>query len=311
MTYNEIDETAQGGGAVKTVIRVVVGVILALALLAVAISQHPAVKKEIAKNKLFSQYDRAVEMTLNGQYSEAESLLSEMKNEKDGYKDVDALIEYCRAHIAFDENREAYNYAAFLNSKCRNLTTEQNEKFEVFKYEIIGVDRSRKTTHEEEIRLSRNSYYPYMDMPERLMRDTVLNSYLKGFYIGVINNDEQGNDCNKRQNIYEFKIYKGKIYTVKCTDGKVSSIDTFGFKDAINGDNSDETTTNAPAEINGLLGSNDDTPDEATKNEPYTVESHQDYYHVKEFEDPDDFYYYYKEDFESYEDAEDYFNKHR
>lgn len=311
MAYNEIDETTHDSSAVKTVIRVVVGVILALALLVVAILHHTAVKGNAAKNKLFSQYDRAVEMTLNGQYSEAESLLSEMKNKKDGYKDVDALIEYCRAHIAFDENRKAYNYAAFLNSKCSNLTSEQEEKFEDFKYEIIGVDKSRKTTHEEEIKLSRNRYYPYMDMPEKLMRDTVLNSYLKGFYIGVINNDEQGNDCNKRQNIYEFKIYKGKIYTVKCTDGKVSSIDTFGFKDAINGDNSDETTTNAPAEINGLLGSNDDTPDEATTNEPYTVESHQDYYHVKEFEDPDDFYYYYKEDFESYEDAEDYFNKHR
>lgn len=311
MAYNEIDETTHDSSAVKTVIRVVVGVILALALIVVAILQHPAVKGNAAKNKLFSQYDRAVEMTLNGQYSEAESLLSEMKNENDGYKDVDALFEYCRAHIAFDENRKAYNYAAFLNSKCSNLTSEQEEKFEAFKYEIIGVDKSQKITHEEEIKLSRNSYYPYMDMPERLMRDTVLNSYLKGFYIGVINNDEQGNDCNKRQNIYEFKIYKGKIYTVKCTDGKVSSIDTFGFKDAINSDNSDETTTNAPAKINGLLGSNDDTPDEATKNEPYTVESHQDYYHVKEFEDPDDFYYYYKEDFESYEDAEDYFNKHR
>ncbi len=311
MAYKEIDETEQNKSVAKIIFRIVIAVALALNLLVALISQHPTVKREAARKKLFSQYDQTVEMALGGQYSEAEELFLKMKDEKDNYKDVNALIEYCRANIAFNENRENYNYAPYLNSKCNDLTTEQKEKFEAFKYEIIDIDKSQKTTHEEEIRLSRNSYYPYMDMPERLMRDTVLNSYLKGFYIGVINNDEQGNDCNKRQNIYEFKIYKGKIYTVKCTDGKVSSIDTFGFKDAINGDNSDETTTNAPAEINGLLGSNDDTPDEATKNEPYTVESHQDYYHVKEFEDPDDFYYYYKEDFESYEDAEDYFNKHR
>ena len=286
MTYNEIDETAQGSGAVKMVIRVVVGVILALALLAVAISQHPAVKKEIAKNKLFSQYDRAVEMTLNGQYSEAESLLSEMKNEKDGYKDVDALIEYCRAHIAFDENREAYNYAAFLNSKCRNLTTEQNEKFEAFKYEIIGIDKSRETTHEEEISLSRNRYYPYMDMPEKLMQDTVLKSSLDGFYIDKSGDDGQGN-CTERRNAYEFKAYKGKIYKVECTNGIVSSIDIKDLK-------------------------NNDIPDEATTNAPYTVESYKEYYNVKDFEYADDFYDYYKEDFDSYEEAEEYFEeKHK
>lgn len=285
MTYNETDETAQGGGAVKTVTRVVVGVILALALLAVAISQHPAVKKEVAKNKLFSQYDRAVETTLNGQYSEAESLLSEMKNEKDGYKDVDALIEYCRAHIAFDENEEAYNYAIYLNSKCRNLTSEQEEIFEDFKYEIIGIDKNRKTTHEEEIRLSRNRYYPYMDMPEKLMWDTVLKSSLDGFFIDKSGDDGQGN-CTERHNTYEFKAYKGKIYKVECTNGIVSSID---IKDLIN----------------------DDTPDEATTNAPYTVESYKEYYDVKDFEYADDFYDYYKEDFDSYEEAEEYFENHR
>lgn len=286
MTYNETDETAQGGGAVKMVIRVVVGVILALALLAVTISQHPAVKKEVAKNKLFSQYDKAVEMTLNGQYSEAESLLSEMKSEKDGYKDVDALIEYCRAHIAFDENRKAYNYAAFLNSECRNLTSEQEEIFEDFKYEIIGIDKNRKTTHEEEIRLSRSRYYPYIDMPEKLMWDTVLKSSLDGFFIDKGGDDGQGN-CTERHNTYEFKAYKGKIYKVECSNGIVSSID---IKDLIN----------------------DDTPDEATTNAPYTVESYKEYYDVKDFEYADDFYNYYKEDFDSYEEAEEYFEeKHK
>lgn len=285
MTYNEIDEIAQGGGAVKTVIRVVVGVILALALLVVAISQLPAVKKEVAKNKLFSQYDQAVEMTLNGQYSEAESLLSEMKNEKDGYKDVDALIEYCRAHIAFEENRKAYNYAAFLNSECRNLTSEQEEIFEDFKYEIIGIDKNRKTTHEEEIRLSRSRYYPYIDMPEKLMWDTVLKSSLDGFFIDKSGDDGQGN-CTERHNTYEFKAYKGKIYKVECTNGIVLSID---IKDLIN----------------------DDIPDEATTNAPYTVESYKEYYDVKDFEYVDDFYDYYKEDFDSYEEAEEYFENHR
>ena len=283
MAYNEIDETTHDSSAVKTVIRVAVGVALALALIVVAILQHHAVKSNVAKNKLFSQYDRAVEMTLNGQYSEAESLLFEMKNKKDGYKDVDALIEYCRAHIAFDENRKAYNYAAFLNSKCSNLTSEQEEKFEDFKYEIICVDKTRKTTHEEEIKLSRNRYYPYTDMPEKLMQDTVLKSSLDGFYIDKSGDDGQGN-CTERHNTYEFKAYKGKIYKVECTNGIVSSID---IKDLIN----------------------DDTPDEATTNAPYTVESYKEYYNVKAFEYADDFYDYYKEDFDSYEEAEEYFEE--
>ena len=311
MAYIERDETEQNKSVAKSVFYIVIAVALALNLLVALISQHPAVKKEVAKNKLFSQYDQTVEMALNGQYSEAKELLLKIKREKDNYKDVNALIEYCNAHIAFDEKRAAYNYAAYLNSKCSNLTSEQNEKFEAFKYEIIGIDKNRKTTHEEEIKLSRNSYYPYMDMPEKLMRDTVLSSYLKGFYIGMTDNDAQGNDCNKRQNIYEFKIYKGEIYTVKCTDGKVSSIDSVGFKDAINGDNSDEPTTNSPAEINSLPGSNDDTPDEPTANAPYTTEPYKEYYNVKAFEYADDFYDYYKEDFDSYEEAEDYFENHR
>lgn len=57
MAYNEIDETTRDSSAVKTVVRVAVGVALALALIVVAILQHPAVKSNVAKNKLFSQYD--------------------------------------------------------------------------------------------------------------------------------------------------------------------------------------------------------------------------------------------------------------
>lgn len=253
-------------------------------LLVALISQHPTVKREAARKKLFSQYDQTVEMALGGQYSEAKELLSKMKMEKDNYKDVNALIEYCNAHIAFCENRENYNYAAYLNSKCNDLTTEQKEIFEAFKYEIIGVDKSRKTTHEEEIKLSRNRYYPYTDMPEKLMQDIVLKSSLDGFYIDKSGDDGQGN-CTERHNTYEFKAYKGKIYKVKCTNGIVSSID---IKDLINDDTLDETTTNAP----------------------YTVESYKEYYNVKAFEYADDFYDYYKEDFDSYEEAEEYFDRH-
>ena len=99
MAYIERDETEQNKSVAKSVFCIVIAVALALNLLVALISQHPAVKKEVAKNKLFSQYDQTVEMALNGQYSEAKELLLKIKREKDNYKDVNALIEYCNAHI--------------------------------------------------------------------------------------------------------------------------------------------------------------------------------------------------------------------
>lgn len=58
----------------------------------------------------------------------------------------------------------------------------------------------------------------------------------------------------------------------------------------------------------------DDTDDEPDISDdekwPYTPDDDEDYFNARDFEDPDDFWDYYSEDFESYEEAEYYWYQH-
>jgi hypothetical protein len=215
-------------------------------------------------------------------YQEAREQLRQIRH-KD-YKDTDALLLLCEAHMAYDigDISNAYydlKFAKFSyqspesRQKISSFTAQINDEYDVYREEQYELER-------EEYETKIKTGVPFVGMSETRIGDTSLGAPSAE----VRHNNECINGEQYRANLYDFKVNGHTVFTARCVQGRVTQV----------WDNRDQDTSRPASRPSTSSRSSSDS----------------DPYHANDYSDAEDFYYDYYDDFFDYYDAESYFNEH-
>jgi hypothetical protein len=256
---------------------IIVALLIVVAVFAVLIGSG-------ARNfmRVRSVYEESEALIAAENYQEAKNQLSQIKD-KD-YKDTSALLDLCKAHIAYDDGQISRAYSELKYAKFSYQSAESQQMISDFTAQINAEydayckeqERLEKEAYEKKIKTG----VPFVGMSESRIGDTSL---------GKPSGDVRHNyECiggeQYRANLYDFKVNGHTVFTARCVQGKVTQV----------WDNRDKDTSQPVYKSSTSSKKSTDT----------------DPYHVNDYYDAEDFYYDYYDDFFDYDDAEDYFNAH-
>lgn len=226
-----------------------------------------------------SVYDEAVRLIASGKYEQAASVL--VKIEDRDYKDTDALILICRAHMAYNDGNleEAYHAVklANLSYEADALSSEiadfKNTVINKYDSYLFAQEQQAKREYEERIK----NGVPFVGMPESKISSTSLGAPSEK----VRHNRERKDGQQYTANLYDFYQNRERIFTARCVQGEV--IEVWDWR---------KGNTSSYVPKGNSSGSSMLDPS------------------VDGFRNPEDFYDYYWDDFFDYEDAEAYYYEH-
>ena len=228
----------------------------------------------------YGAYRKAVSLVENGSYEEAEELFKELKSRD--FLDTASYISLCRAHIFYNDNNIPGAYYSMKDVRFSFLTAEKSKAIDEFNAEVkVKYEKDSKEKAEEELRAHQEkiaSGVPYVGMLESDIGKTSLGAPSDK----VRHNYEIIGGERYVANIYDFKVGKRTVFTVRCVNRWVTEV----------WDHRNDVTV----------------PYTPKKREKSTRDN--DPYNAKDFANEEDFYDENYDNFFSFDDAERYYREH-
>lgn len=249
----------------------------------------PVLNKAIPYFRVVIAYEKAEELIAQENYSEAHKVLVSCCDYTDDYhiqhyKDRIELIFLCQSHIAYEQGDIEKAYEEFslsdFNIFMEYQTKEQSQAIIEYcnklesEYRPIAEEKARQEEAEKLEHLSH--VYPYVGMEEKYINKTCLGSPSANVTTGTM--EKYGNEWETRT--YYFYKENRCIYSVTCCFASVVSI-----KDK----------------------RNDPEPTVST----WSPETDSDPYNASSYRNAERFYEANYGHFDSFEDAEYYYNRHK
>lgn len=225
------------------------------------------------EKKTRSAYQDAIAFFLDGEYEQA----SEKFEEAEAYKNAEAYGKLCQAILTYEEGRYAIAYHMLPKDSEVDFSEAELEERAVYrqwKNEIIqkGVE---EITEPHLLYERLNERLPYVGMSERDINGTMLGSYTKRFTYGG-------------KNAYTWQNSVGYYFYVYCRDGEVVEV---------------RDCRDDPVKSIRFVS----RPRASSTPNPYPG----DIYGIGSIRDAEELYEEYPDDFESIDEAEEYFNAYR
>ena len=283
--YVKSTETTKTGEDVPQKKKSHTGLIVFLIIVVIVIGSVIA-DNAIKQAKLQSDYDNAIALIQNSEYSKATRQLWNLRDK--GFSDVKALEKYCSALSAYSTG--SYISAQVDLESCIDVIRKHDEfdDPDVLMNTILPLadaeraENKRRAEEQERIRQEnwRKNGAPYIGMKESEITKTSIGRYSK-----TGGNYEGSKKCNL---YYWFNSQGEETYVVRCCEGKVIQIwdyrdDPRSFK---------VKSTKSYYNSSSKSSSNDDD------------------YNAKDYYSAEDFYDDHYDDFFDYYDAEDYYEEH-
>lgn len=220
-----------------------------------------------------SGYQQAVELYRQGAYEKADKLFGTLDYH---YSHVKEYRMLCDAHRYYDAGNMHMAKISLDRYTYSFLSTEEKEELETFRSAVEQgyAAYEAEEAYEEQQMLEERilTEPPFYGMPESRIKDTILGEYSK------LETTTNGNHLEQWEVHNCSWISGGKtLYYVSCEKGRVVCV--YDYRDH----------PKSPA------GSGVD------------ISSYPD---VSFFSNPEDFYYFYTDDFDGYQDAEDFYYEH-
>lgn len=266
------DELAQWGRKKKR------GVVLLCSILGAAVAVLIIIGA-VNSAQVDTAYTKAKALISEQQYAQAVESLEQIEDKN--YKDTAALIKLCNAYDQYNSGRIVDAYYTLKGVSFQYQPETQNAEIAAFKATLhqeyddhiaLVAERNRQ---EYEDRITNG--VPFVGMPESRISDTSL-----GRPSSIVrHNSEMINGQRHFANLYDFYENGKRIFTARCIDGSVTQV--WDERDKVQ-------STYTPKTGSGSSFNNDSE--------------------VDGFTDPDVFYYWHRDNFIDYEDAEDYYYSH-
>jgi len=196
--------------------KIIIGIIVIGVLVALI---TPTIMKNISITKTYEYAQTLIE---NDSY---EGALSELKKiEDNNYKDTEALISLCEAHIDFGAGNVSGAYFKLEDETFRYQTPEQQKKIAEFKtlldveYDKYIEEQAKK--REEEYRTKVRTGVPFVGMSESDIAKTSLGSPSPK----TRGNTEMINGKSHHATLYDFMSGQYVVFTARCIQGKVTEV---------------------------------------------------------------------------------------
>ena len=216
-------------------------------------------------------YDEALDQIASGNYDQASAALRQIEGE--GYKDTHALLLLCKAHKEYDAGRAIDAYYTMQEASFFHQTAEQGSEITSFR-QLLKSEYDAYIHEQAERR--QKEYERVQSLPFPSVGQYVSKSQLDQMRW-------EGND-NKTCDVHTTKY----LYTGGGEQYRLWISDYNCIKKVVKLSKSSSGTSTGKTGKRSL----DTGPS------------------VDGFSDPDDFYYWYWDDFVDYEDAEDYYYSH-
>lgn len=253
-------------------------IIIAMTLIIFTVVIGIKIYKEYRHNSFVSaNYSEAEKRIEVCDYAGAMEMLKEI--ETDEYRDTQALIKLCKAHISYEAGyvKSAYWDVKYLDFKY--LTLEQQSAVDAFMDELeLAYDdylEQRRIAEKNAYKEKVQNGVPFVGMSEGDIANTSLGSPS----LEVRHNYEWISGKQYEANLYDFKEGENIIFTARCIQRKVTQVW-----------DSRDNPVKPYQPGSSVVGKSD-------KKDPYDV---------YDYDDPEDFYYDNYDSFDGYEDAEDY-----
>lgn len=259
-----------GSGCALGGLLVIFLVCMALLIHILVPSIMEARERQKVKRENEAGYQQAVELYRDGKYSEAYDLFRTLRYD---YARVKEYMTLCDAHFHF--NKDNMDMAHFVLGRYTFsfLTGEEREEFEAFQRAVNTGYEAEKARKEREARQEMENRIR-TEAPFYGMPESRINDTILGAY-----SEKKISRYDRDKEAHVYYWYQGDktLYYASCKEGSVTSIHDY------------RDHPKPPA------GSGIDIS-------PYPD--------VSFFSNPGDFYYFYVDDFDGYQDAEDFYYEH-
>lgn len=259
-------------------------IVLVVILLVIGAIYAVNISKEYPKK---TAYDSAVSAMRQGDYEAAVPLFKALGE----YQNAVPYMYYCEAQVyAGNGDYRKADTSLFRMTWKRKLADDDYPSGYDDLSKVVSAESAK--LYEEDRRREKEAYekrvregIPFVGMSEKDISNTILGAPSPK----IEHNSEWVKGVRESANLYRWIVDNKRIFSARCLDGKVVGV--WDFRD------------------NPWLESTP-RPASGKKKAAYSADEDDDDYGIRDYADPEDFYEDYYDEFDSYEEAEDYYYDH-